>query len=91
MPHWLLSDHHTIGPNKKAKGQKSHFSNLLVTREKLGNAKSRLWKNPNFRSLLCIGKNLEIYDTVPDQYFKVQMLNLWMSWENLCSNLTFNV
>ena len=23
--------------------------------------------------------------------FKIQMLNLWMSWENLCPNLTFTV
>ena len=49
---------------------------------------SRLFKNPNFPSLLRIGKNLEIY-TVPDQRFKIQMLNLWMSWENLCPNLSF--
>ena len=49
---------------------------------------SRLFKNPNFPSLLWIGKNLEIY-TAPDQHFKIQMLNLWMSWENLCPNLTF--
>ena len=27
----------------------------------------------------------------PDQYFKMQMLNLWMSWENLCPNLSFTV
>ena len=51
---------------------------------------SRLFKNPNFPSLLWIGKNLEIY-TAPDQHFKIQMLNLWMSWENLCPNLTFTV
>ena len=51
---------------------------------------SRLFKNPNFPSLLWIEKNLEIY-TVPDQHFKIQMLNLWMSWENLCPNLTFTI
>ena len=28
-------------------------------------------------------------NTAPDQHFKIQMLNLWMSWENLCPNLTF--
>ena len=27
----------------------------------------------------------------PDQHFKIQMLNLWMSWENLCSNINFTV
>ena len=51
---------------------------------------SRIFKNPNFPSLLWIEKNLEIY-TAPDQHFKIQMLNLWMSWENLCPNLTFTV
>ena len=51
---------------------------------------SRLFKSPNFPSLLWIGKNLEIY-TAPDQHFKIQMLNLWMSWENLCPNLSFTV
>ena len=38
----------------------------------------------------CILKNLEIY-TAPDQHFKIQMLNLRMSWENLCPNLSFTV
>ena len=51
---------------------------------------SRLFKNPNFPSLLWIEKNLEIY-TAPDQHFKIQMLNLWMSWENVCSNLSFTL
>ena len=27
----------------------------------------------------------------PEHHFKLQMLNLWMSWENLCPNLTFTV
>ena len=27
----------------------------------------------------------------PDQHLKLQMLNLWMSWENLCPNLAFTV
>ena len=40
--------------------------------------------------LLWIENNLEKY-TAPDQHFKIQMLNLWMSWENLCPNLTFTV
>ena len=43
---------------------------------------SRIFKNPNFLSLLWIWKNLKIY-TAPDQHFKIPMLNLWMSWENL--------
>ena len=48
----------------------------------------RLFKNPNFPSLLRIGKNLEIYST-RDQHLKIQMLKQWMSWENLCPNLSF--
>ena len=35
-------------------------------------------------------KSLEIY-TAPDQNFKMQMLNLWMSWKNVCPNLSFTV
>ena len=41
---------------------------------------SKLFKNPNFPSLLRIGKNSKIY-TASDQHFKIQILNLWMSWE----------
>ena len=51
---------------------------------------SRPFKNSNSPFLLWIGKNLEIY-TAPDQHFKIPMLNLWMSWENLCPNLSFTV
>ena len=40
--------------------------------------------------LSWIGKNLEMY-TAPDQHFKIPMLNLLMSWENLCPNLSFTV
>ena len=29
--------------------------------------------------------------TAPDQHFKIPRLNLWMSWENLCPNLSFTV
>ena len=51
---------------------------------------SRLFKIPNFPSFLWIGKNLETY-AAPDQHFKIQMLNLWMSWKNLCPNLSFTL
>ena len=27
----------------------------------------------------------------PDQRFKIQMLNLWRNWENLCPDLSFTV
>ena len=52
--------------------------------------KSRLFKNPNFPSLLQIGENLEIC-TAPDQHFKIPMLNLCMGLENLCPNLSVTV
>ena len=51
---------------------------------------SRLFKNPSFSSLLRIGKDLEI-DAAPDQHFKIEMLNLWMSLENLRPNFYFTV
>ena len=51
---------------------------------KIGNAISDFQKS-QFPISLVIEKNL----TAPDQHSKIQMLNLWMSWENLCPNLTF--
>ena len=51
---------------------------------------SRLFKNPNFSYLLWIGNNLEKY-TAPNQHFKIQMLNLWMGWKNVCPNVSFTV
>ena len=62
-------------------------------------------KNLNFLTLQRIAENLEIQSrfskipilisfmnyTVPDQHFKIPMLNLWMSWGNLCPNLNFTV
>ena len=59
---------------------------------KFGNAISAFQKSEfpisltNWEKLGKIGKN-----TAPDQHFKIQMLNLWMSWENLCPNLSFTV
>ena len=50
----------------------------------------RLFKNPNFTSLSRIGKNIEV-STAQDQHFKIQILKLWMNWENLCPNLSFTV
>ena len=91
---WLLSDatcHRTERPPSPfdqiwRQGDKNlNFQTFQWIGENL-EMQSRLFKNPNFPSLLWIGKNLEIY-TAPDQHFKIQMLNLWMSWENLCPNL----
>ena len=63
---------------------------------KLFSESGKIWKcNLSFSKIpipisLWIEKNLEIY-TAPDQHFKIEMLNLWMSWENLCPNLSFTV
>ena len=93
---WLLSDatcHCTERPPSPfdqiwRQGDKNlNFQTFQWIGENL-EMQSRLFKNPNFPSLLWIGKNLEIY-TAPDQHFKIQMLNLWMIWENLCPNLSF--
>ena len=97
---WLLSDatcHRTERPPSASpfdqiwrQGDKNlNFQTFQWIGENL-EMQSRLFKNPNFPSLLWIGKNLEIY-TAPDQHFKIQMLNLWMSWESLCPNLSFTV
>ena len=66
-----------------------NFQNFQWIRKNLG-MQSMLFKNPNFPSLLWIGKNLEIY-TASDKHLKIPMLNLWMSWENLCPNLSFTI
>ena len=50
----------------------------------------KLFKNPNFPSLFMNWKKLEVY-TAQDQHFKIQILNIWMSWEKLCPNLSFTV
>ena len=78
-----------IWPNLRQGDKNLNFQTFQWIGENL-EMQSRLFKNSNFPSLLWIGKNLEIY-TAPDQHFKIQMLNLWMSWENLCPNLTFTV
>ena len=87
--YWKTTLSLTIWPNVKTRGQKSQFSTLLWIGENL-EMLSRLFKNLNFPSLLWIGENSELY-TAPDQHFKIPMLNLWMSWENLCPNLSFTV
>ena len=93
MPHVIeLKDqpHHLT--KYKGKGTKiSNFWNFLVNWGKFGNA-IQAFQKPQFPISLWIEKNLEIYTyTAPDQRFKVQTLNLWMSWENLCPNLTFTL
>ena len=68
------------------------WTKILVFKlfSELGKISSRLFKNPNLSYLLRVGKNLEVY-TVQDQHYKIQILNLWTNWENLCPNLSFAV
>ena len=86
--YWKITFSLGIWPNMKVRWQNLNF--------KLFSELGKIWKcnlgfqKPNFASLLWIGKNLEIY-TVPDQHFKIPMLSLWMSWQNLCPNLSFTV
>ena len=95
---WLLSDttcHRSERPPSPfdqiwRQGDKNlNFQTFQWIGENL-EMQSRLFKNPNFPSLLWIGKNLEIY-TAPGHHFEMQMLNLWISWEKLCPNLSFTV
>ena len=74
----------------KARGlQNSQFSNSSVNQKNL-EVQPKLFKNPNFPSLFMNWKKLEVY-TAQDQHFKIQILNIWMSWEKLCPNLSFTV
>ena len=97
---WLLSDatcHRTERPPSASpfnqiwrQADKNFiFQTFQWIRENL-EMQSRLFKNSNFPSFSWIGKNLEIY-IVPDQHFKIPVLNPWMSWENWCPNLSFTV
>ena len=74
----------------KGKGTKLSIFKLVSELGKIWKCNLGFSKILNFPSLLWIRKNLEIY-TAPDQHFKIPMLNLWMSWENLCPNLSFTV
>ena len=38
-----------------------------------------------------LGKTWKYSYATPNQHFKIQMLNLWMSWEKLCPNLSFTI
>ena len=80
----------TILPNMKAKGQKSQFSNFSEF--------GKIWKyNLGFSKIPVshliyeLRKCWKYSYTGPDRHFKILMLNLWMSWENLCPHLSFTV
>ena len=71
----------------EGKGTKISIYKLLMNWGKIGNA---IWdfQKSQFPISLWIEKNLEKC-TAPDHRFRIQMLNLWMSWKNLCPDLTF--
>ena len=87
----ILEDHQPHHLTKyEHKGTKNSIFKFFI---KLG----KNWKcNLSFSKISIshlfyeLGKNLEVC-TAPDQYFKIQMLNLWMSYENVCPNVTFTV
>ena len=88
MPHVILlkdyPHHLTIYENNGTK----------ISPFKLFSELGKIWKcNLGFSKIpisnLLIGKNLEIY-AVLEQHFKIQMLNLWMSWGNIC-HLKLNI
>ena len=90
MPHVIaLKDSPRYLTKYEDKGTKISMFKLLMNWGKSGNA---IWafQKSQFPISLWIEKNLEIY-TAPDQHFKIQMLSLWVSWENLCPNSTFTV
>ena len=88
-PHVIvLKDHpHHL---TKYEGKGTKIFNLFRELGKIWKCNLSFSKIPIFHCFHELGKNLEIY-TAPDQHFKIQMLNLRMSCENLCPNLTFTV
>ena len=87
-----LKDHPHYLANYEGKGTKNSTFKLF-------SALGKIWKyNLSFSKIpIChlffyeLGKAFKYIYSAPDEHFKIQMLNLWMSWENLCPNLTFTV
>ena len=87
-----LKDHPHYLANYEGKGTKNSTFKLF-------SALGKIWKcNLSFSKIpIChlffyeLGKAFKYIYSVPDEHFKIQMLNLWMSWENLSPNLTFTV
>ena len=91
MPHIIKLKYHPHHLTKyEGKGAKISIFKLFSELEKIWKCNLGFSKVPISHLFLWIGKSLKIY-TSPDQHFKIQMLNLWMSWENLCPNLSFTV
>ena len=95
---WLLSNatcHRTEMPPSPfhqiwKKGSRISIHKLFGELEKIWKCNLGFSKISISHLFLWIGKKLEIYKA-PGQHFKIQMLNLWMSWESLCPNLSFTV
>ena len=80
--YWKITLSLTIWPNMKTRWQKSQLSSEL----QLG----KIWKyNVGFSKIPILVSFMNY--TAPDQHFKIPMLNLCMSWEKLCPNLSFTV
>ena len=70
----------------RLKFKKFNFPSFYELRKMRSLARAT-FKNPKIS--LLIGKNLEVQPKTNTQ--KIPTLNLWMNWENLCSNLSFTV
>ena len=88
MPHFIVlrdcpQPHHLT----KYEGKGTNISIFKLFSE-LG----KIWKyNLGFSKILTSHLFHELGKTCQDQHFKIPILNLWMSWENLRPNLSFTV
>ena len=67
--------------------KKPNFSLFFMNWGKLRRSPTATFKNP--KTTLLIGKNLEVQPKTNTQKFPI--LNLWMTWKNVCPNLSFTV
>ena len=84
----VLKDHSHHLTKYEGKGARVLIFKLFIELGKIWKCNLGFSKTPISHLFLWIGKNLETYKAL-DQHFKIEMLNLWMSWENLCPNLSF--
>ena len=82
----------TIWPNIKARRQISQFSKFLVNWGwKFGNVIYAFYKSQSPISFMNWEKLGNIHSSRPTFQNPIPMLNLWMSKENLCPNLSLTV
>ena len=90
MPHIIeLKDHPQHLTKYEGKGTKISIFKLFSQLGKIWKSNLSFSKIPISHLFCELGKTWKYI--APDQDFKIQMLNLWMSWEKLCPNLTFTV